>query len=443
MKKKLVLFCLIGIALVQGAFATGTSEKAGPVSAAPEITTTAPDEKVTLRFSWWGSDTRHKATLEAIKLYEQRHPNVTIEGEYGAFGTFYQKLLTQLSGKTAPDIISVDYKWVSDLINQGTQFVNMYDLKDYIDMSGFDMGFAKIYGGNDKYLIGIPVAMNGMGYLYNVDFMKKYGVEPSNAWTWDDIIANGKKVHQQDPTKYLMYNNADHWGFFVKTYLKQLNGNTILNNDYSLGFTKEDITKVFEKIKEMVDTGTVPPFTEGVLYESVYADQNPNWLNQEFGVFPTSSSLVPGIAKASGFPIDSFRYPIMEGAKDPGILVTPAVFFTIYKGSKHQDIAADFINFMLNDPEAIAILKDTRGIPCNSKARDILTETNIISPIVSQMVTQAVAEAGIAENGPSLNPEVVALIQDYTQQVGFGKIGPDAAADKFMKDLTDLVKTLK
>lgn len=98
---------------------------------------------------------------------------------------------------------------------------------------------------------------------------------------------------------------------------------------------------------------------------------------------------------------------------------------------------------MLNDPEAIAILKDTRGIPCNSKARDILTETNIISPIVSQMVTQAVAEAGIAENGPSLNPEVVALIQDYTQQVGFGKIEPDAAADKFMKDLTDLVKTLK
>ncbi|MFA6846652.1 MAG: extracellular solute-binding protein, partial [Sphaerochaetaceae bacterium] len=178
MKKKLVLFCLIGIALVQGAFATGTSEKGGPVSAAPKITTTAPDEKVTLRFSWWGSDTRHKATLEAIKLYEQRHPNVTIEGEYGAFGTFYQKLLTQLSGKTAPDIISVDYKWVSDLINQGTQFVNMYDLKDYIDMSGFDMGFAKIYGGNDKYLIGIPVAMNGMGYLYNVDFMKKYGVEP-------------------------------------------------------------------------------------------------------------------------------------------------------------------------------------------------------------------------------------------------------------------------
>jgi len=443
MKKKLVLFCLIGIALVQGAFATGTSEKGGPVSAAPKITTTAPDEKVTLRFSWWGSDTRHKATLEAIKLYEQRHPNVTIEGEYGAFGTFYQKLLTQLSGKTAPDIISVDYKWVSDLINQGTQFVNMYDLKDYIDMSGFDMGFAKIYGGNDKYLIGIPVAMNGMGYLYNVDFMKKYGVEPSNAWTWDDIIANGKKVHQQDPTKYLMYNNADHWGFFVKTYLKQLNGNTILNNDYSLGFTKEDITKVFEKIKEMVGTGTVPPFTEGVLYESVYADQNPNWLNQEFGVFPTSSSLVPGIAKASGFPIDSFRYPIMKGAKDPGILVTPAVFFTIYKGSKHQDIAADFINFMLNDPEAIAILKDTRGIPCNSKARDILTETNIISPIVSQMVTQAVAEAGIAENGPSLNPEVVALIQDYTQQVGFGKIEPDAAADKFMKDLTDLVKTLK
>ena len=28
------------------------------------------DEKCTLRFSWWGGDERHAATLEAIELFE-------------------------------------------------------------------------------------------------------------------------------------------------------------------------------------------------------------------------------------------------------------------------------------------------------------------------------------------------------------------------------------
>ena len=83
-------------------------------------------QTVTLRFSWWGADTRHQATLAAMELYSQRNPNVKIEGEYGAFSTFYQKLLTQLAGRTAPDIISVDYKWTHDLMKQGSPFVNMY-----------------------------------------------------------------------------------------------------------------------------------------------------------------------------------------------------------------------------------------------------------------------------------------------------------------------------
>ena len=31
-------------------------------------------KEVTLRFSWWGGDARHKATLDVIKLYEKKIP---------------------------------------------------------------------------------------------------------------------------------------------------------------------------------------------------------------------------------------------------------------------------------------------------------------------------------------------------------------------------------
>lgn len=440
MKKAIIAIFLICIIATGFVFATGSKEA---TASGAEIKSTSPNEKVYLRFSWWGSTTRHQATLDAIKLYQEKHPNVTIEGEYGAFGDYYQKLLTQLAGKTAPDIISVDYKWVSDLMGQGTQLLNIYDLEKYIDVSSIDMDFAKIYGGNDDYLIGIPMGVNGMGYLYNVEFLKKFGIEPNNEWTWETVIENGKKVHSQDPSKYLLYNNAEHWMYLVKTMLKQMTGNPIVLEDYSLGFEKADIVKVFSYVKELVDSGTVPPFNEGVLYENVYADQNPNWLNENFGIFPTSSSLIPGIANASNFEIASMRYPIMKDAKDPGILVTPSMFIGVYASSKAPDVAADFINFMINDKDAINILKDSRGIPCSKVAKDLLVEQGIIPVQVSDMVAQALTGAGVAESGPSLNPEIIALIKDFVQQVGYGSLTPEAAADGFIKEINTIISSIR
>ena len=43
------------------------------------------DEKVELKFSWWGGDARHQAMLNAIELYQEKNPNVVVEGEYQGF----------------------------------------------------------------------------------------------------------------------------------------------------------------------------------------------------------------------------------------------------------------------------------------------------------------------------------------------------------------------
>ena len=59
---------------------------------------------VTLRFSWWGGDTRHEATILAIETYMEQNPGITIEYEYMGFDSYYEKLLTQLSSNTQPDI---------------------------------------------------------------------------------------------------------------------------------------------------------------------------------------------------------------------------------------------------------------------------------------------------------------------------------------------------
>jgi multiple sugar transport system substrate-binding protein len=68
--------------------------------------------KVTLRFTWWGSDTRTKLTQQVIDAYQKDHPNVTIKGEFGEWSGYWDKLATTVAANDAPDIIQMDEKYL-------------------------------------------------------------------------------------------------------------------------------------------------------------------------------------------------------------------------------------------------------------------------------------------------------------------------------------------
>jgi multiple sugar transport system substrate-binding protein len=43
--------------------------------------TGSADEPVTLRLVWWGNDVRAAATEDAVALFEEQYPNITVETE--------------------------------------------------------------------------------------------------------------------------------------------------------------------------------------------------------------------------------------------------------------------------------------------------------------------------------------------------------------------------
>ena len=67
---------------------TPSASSSQPQSEAPSDTgktEQAPAGDITLRFSWWGGDSRHEATLKAIETYEAAHSGIKIEPEYSSF----------------------------------------------------------------------------------------------------------------------------------------------------------------------------------------------------------------------------------------------------------------------------------------------------------------------------------------------------------------------
>jgi oligogalacturonide transport system substrate-binding protein len=436
MKKMVIIACCITLALGGVLFAGG--QKESPTSA-PAVA-----KEVKMRFSWWGGDDRHKATLAALELYSKKYPNVKIEGEYGAFGSFYQKLLTQLNGGTAPDVFQVDFKWVNDLLSQNKNwFVNMNGLADRIDMSGIDMKFARDWAAVGDFLIGLPMGVNGIGLTYNKELVNKAGIEMNDSWDWDSLLAAGAKVKQFDKTKFAVLFNRDYFTYMLKVQMKQRTGNDLVKPDFSLGFERADLVDTFAYIRKLLDTGTIPPLEETVPFEKVYADQTPKWLNQNYAIYPTSSSLLPRIKAASKFELGVARYPVLKNAKNPGLITAPTMMISLNASSPNRDEAIKFVNWIMNDKEAVLALVDSRGLPAVKQARDMLLAAKLMDPIITRMVESALPFSGGPEGALSQSQEVVVLVEDYIQKVGYGKLAPEQAADGFMKDLADKAAEMK
>ena len=142
----------------------------------------ASDGPVTLRFSWWGSDVRHKMTQKLIDAFEAKNPNINIEGEYGDWSGYWDKLATQVASQDAPDIIQMDAQYLGEYAKRGA----LLKLKD-VDLSKFDQAAADA-GKTADGQFAVTAGMNALVVLANPSLLSASGVSlpDDSSWTWDD-----------------------------------------------------------------------------------------------------------------------------------------------------------------------------------------------------------------------------------------------------------------
>jgi len=403
----------------------------------------AAEKKTTLRFSWWGGTVRHKATLDAIALYSKKNPNVKIEAEYGGFDSYYEKLVTQLAGDTAPDIIQIDYKWIYDLAAQSDSFVDLRKVSKYVKTQNFEKKFLEEHCSVNAKLLGLPTGLNGRILLANTNLLKEAGIPLNNDWDWDKILEAGKKVQNYDQNKHLFFISTT--GFFdiFKTMIRQKYNHNFIKDDNTIGFTKQDLVEVFTYYRKLIDTGVIVPPERSALYDSGVTDQNLEWLSGQCGFVTAWASTLTTTKNASKFPINITRYPIPKKAKSPGILVNPAQILCINKKSQNINEAAKFLNWFFNDKEAILILKDCRGIPPTKVARDLLADADLMDKDVAKAADLAIPYGGGPQNASCYNREIEAIGFSYIQQVGFKRLTPEEAAEGFVKDLKQKLAEIK
>ncbi len=327
-------------------------------------------EPCTIRFAWWGGQTRHERTEAVAKMFMEKYPNVTIETEPADFNGYFQKLPTLIGAQDVWDVFQLGNNWaefssvVTDLtpyIEDGT--INTDNITDGFLATTYDMGKQ----------MEISLGTNAHCIIYNADMFAEAGLpEPAENWTWEDYEKYSEALKEVTGD----YGSSSLEEFYgactvgVPQYEDGLNffkadnsGLMIESPDYMVPF--------IEMIQRMTESGAYPD--RGALNEMGTAPEQNFVATGEAAMTWALSNQVVAMAKAAEEngvgTLKIATLPRMKADGPSGYAVKSSQGLAIYSQTKYPEVCAEFINFFINSPEANEILLGERGVPITSAVR--------------------------------------------------------------------------
>ena len=210
-----------------------------------------------LRWFWWGNPDRNKRTYAVVDLYDEKHPDITIEAETIGWDDYWAKMATQASGQNMADVVQMDYRYLFEYARRQ----QLEPLDDYIgdtlDLSHFDDSFLDS-GRVGGQLYAVPWTSNSIACFYDQDKLAELGVAmPDHTWTYDDLRTLAGEVKKQGGENYWGVADKGHWEPALECFLRQ-RGKALYTEDGSLGYGEEDVADYFGLWQGMRDEGLVP-----------------------------------------------------------------------------------------------------------------------------------------------------------------------------------------
>lgn len=327
-------------------------------AAGNEVNTTDP---ITLRMNWWGGDSRHQATLDGIKAFEAKYPNIKVEAEYESFTGHEEKVALALKSGSSADVVQLNMDWVFNYSPDGSLFLDLNTMSDIIDLSAYDQTDIDYYTTNGV-LQALPASNSGRVFFWNTTRLEAVGVEIPT--TLEELYAVGDAfAAYEDGTYYpLILNELDRMTLMVY-YLQCVYGKPWVEN-YELQYSVEQMQEGLEWMNLLEERHVISSLEVLAGDGSELVDTNQRWIDGHYaGMYIWDSNLKKYKESAPGFEFAVGDYINM--GEYQGGMTKAAMVFAIPKTSKHPAESAALIQFLFGDPEGAKILGDSRGVPAN------------------------------------------------------------------------------
>ncbi|AGA23790.1 MULTISPECIES: ABC transporter substrate-binding protein [Bacillus] len=336
MKKMTVCF-LVLMMLLTLLIAGCSAEKSSGKSGETELT------------FWTFNGLHEQFYVEMVKEWNKKYPDrkIKLNTVVYPYGQMHDNLsISLIAGEGVPDIADVELARFSNFL-KGSD-IPLADLTPLIekDRDKFVEARLTLYSKNGK-LYGLDTHVGTTVMFYNMDVMKKAGVNPDDIKTWDDYHKAGQKVRKvtgkpmgtvetNDSATFLSMISQQNSGYFDK------NGKLILNNDTNV--------KTLQYLKDMINDKTMIPAPGGGHHsEEYYGFMNqggaasvlmPIWYMGRF------IDYMPDLkGKIAIRPLPAWKE---GGDRSAGLGGTATV---VPKQSKHVELAKEFLAFAKGSEE--------------------------------------------------------------------------------------------
>ena len=387
-------------------------------------------EPVELRFSWWGSDSRHEETQQIIDLFEEEYPHISVTPDFTDWGSYWDRLATATAGGDTPDIMTQEERYMTDYALRG-QLLDLNEVSDVLDLSSIDplaLGGGEI----DGSLYAVATGVNAFSIVADPEIFADAGLEvpDDTAWTWEDFSEIVNEIGSGGEYFGFQPENSNEAGLNI--YARQ-RGEALYNPDGSLGFSAETLAEWWQISLDLIDSGGAPQPTE--LLEVDGPDTSfvatnrgamaPYWTNQ-----------LGALSGTAGRDLVLLRHPGEFESEQPGMYFKPAMFYSISSQTEHPEEAALFVDFLLNDIRATEIMLTDRGLPANLEIREQILAA---LPETEQQVADFMAEIAPDLADPPPPPpngagEIPAILERYWEEVLFERMTPLEAAEQFIAE---------
>ncbi|AJY45805.1 ABC transporter substrate-binding protein [Martelella endophytica] len=399
-----------------------------------------------LRMSWWGGDSRHVATQDALKYCGEKLGH-TISPEFTGWDGHQEKITTQLAGGTEADIMQINWPWLPLFTPRGEGFADLNDYADIIDLTQWtkdDLASGSVNG----HLQGLPLSTTGRLPWFNQTTFEKAGVPIPT--TWDDLDTAAAAFKEKLGDGYYPYEATGADGLdarlLMMAYLTQKTGKTMIDPETGeFLYSVEEIKEGLDLYKRFQDEGAIIPWPEVAAGGNRPLHENPAWADGHIaGTFQwdTVYSKINDPLQ-EGEVLVPTKILLAEGATNDGVYRKPSMLFSISKNSKDPKAAAEVVNCLLNDSGAIEILGTQRGIPAAKGAYEQLKAAGAIEPQLA-----AAHDIILEATGPTISPlnehpQFVQVFGDILEEFAYGQIDSETAAEEIVEGSTDVLQGLQ
>ncbi len=389
-----------------------------------------------LRMSWWGGDSRHVATQAALAACGAKYGH-TVKGEFTGFDGYLEKLTTQMAGGTEADIVQVNWPWLPLFSRDGTGFADLravpgIDLTQWTD--------AELDAGSmNGVLQGIPVSNTGRVFFFNTTTFEKAGVPLPTSW--DELIAATPKIKAALGDDTYTFNAVKETAqLLVTLYVTQKTGKDLVDPaTMEVAWTPEELAEGISFLGKLVEVGAIKSQKQEASEGNVNLFEKPQWADGKIAGSYEWDSTWSKYADPlkEGQVLKAVPMLHVEGAVTDGVYRKPSMVFSISKNSAHPEAAAQIVNCLLNEPEGITALGDSRGLPASKAAAALLAGK--VDPAIA--AANAIA---MAATGPTISPfnehtEVRGNFIDTLEEYSYGQIDALDAAQQIIDGTNDVL----